>query len=91
MIFFDSRYADAEIRRAVDSRTDKVRFVVFREWPNINSQFFYYEWVEGDRIDMVAEKVYGGGNFWWKILDANPEILNPVTIAPGTLLRIPNG
>lgn len=91
MIFFDSRYIDSEIRRAQDSRNGKIRFAVYREWPNVNTQFFYYEWVEGDRIDAVAERFYGSAVFWWRVLDANPDILNPITIAPGTVLRIPNG
>jgi hypothetical protein len=27
---------------------------------------------------------------WWRILDVNPEIINPQEITPGTQLRIPN-
>lgn len=90
MIFFDSRYATGEIRKALDSRNGKYRLTVFREWPNISATFIFYEWVDGDRIDVVAEKFFGRPEFWWRILDANPEVVDPVTIKPGTVLRIPN-
>ncbi len=90
MIYFDSRYADSEVRLALDSRTSKHRFTAYREWPVVSSEFFYYEWVEGDRIDWVSEKFLGKPNLWWRVMDANPEVLDPLTILPGTLLRIPN-
>lgn len=90
MIFFDSRYVDGEIRRAYDSRNEKYRLTVYREWPEISATFLYYEWVDGDRIDVVAQKFYGRPELWWRIFDVNPEIVDPLTIKPGTVLRIPN-
>jgi phage tail protein X len=90
MIFFDSRYATGEIRRAFDSRNDKYRLTVFRSWPYLSATFLFYEWVDGDRVDVIAEKFYGRAELWWRILDANPEIIDPLTIAPGTVIRIPN-
>jgi len=29
--------------------------------------------------------------YWWQIMDFNPEIINPFTITSGTYIRIPNG
>ena len=90
MIFYDSRYIDGEIRQAHDPKTDRYRLTVYREWPVVSTGFFYYEWADGDRLDYVASKVYGKSEFWWKILDANPEVVDPLTIKPGELLRVPN-
>lgn len=91
MIYFDSRYSDGEIRKAFDSRNGKYRFTVYREWPVISTEFVFYEWVDGDRIDLVAERFYGNSQWWWRIMDANPDIVDPVTIPAGRVIRIPNG
>jgi nucleoid-associated protein YgaU len=49
-----------------------------------------YEYVEKDRLDVLAHKFLNNPGLWHEILDINPEIINPNEIAPGTLLRIPN-
>ncbi len=49
-----------------------------------------YVWIEGDRLDSVSYNFYGQPGLWWLILDANPEIVDPKSIVPGTILRIPN-
>jgi len=38
----------------------------------------------------LAKKFLGNSSLWWKILDINPEIINPQDISAGTQLRIPN-
>ena len=90
-IYFDSRYADGIYFKAVDSRTSKVQQTVFRSWPEYSQSFFFYNWVEGDRIDLLAKHFLGKTDSWWEIMDLNPEVLNPFEIAPGTQLRIPRG
>lgn len=90
MIFLDSRYVDGKLFKAQDSRTRKYQVSVFRTYPTDVANYFLYEWVETDRIDNVAHKFLGGANLWWKIMDFNPNIINPFMIEPGTQLRIPN-
>ena len=90
MIFLDSRYVDGKLFKAKDSRTGKTQISVFRTFPTDAKYFFIYEWVETDRIDNIANLFLGSPNLWWKIMDFNPEILNPFNIEPGTQLRIPN-
>lgn len=90
MIFLDSRYADGVIFKAWDSRKSEYHITVFRTWPSTVYSYFIYEWVNGDRLDNLASKYLGNPEFWWQILDANPEIVDPLTIAPGTQIRIPN-
>jgi hypothetical protein len=91
LIFSNSRYADGRIFKANDARKGNYSVTVLRSFPDISSQFFYYTWVERDRLDIIANKFIGSADAWWQIMDLNPEILNPSEIQVGTILRIPNG
>ena len=90
MIYLDSRYADGPLLRAWDARNSTYTVAVLREWPEYGTRYSIYEWVETDRLDLIAWKFLGSPNLWWRILDINPEILDATSIAPGTQLRIPN-
>lgn len=90
MIFLDSRYADGRIFKAWHASKQEYHLTVFREWPTYVQSYFIYEWVETDRLDNLATRYLGDPALWWEILDINPEIINPITIAPGTQIRIPN-
>ena len=90
MIFLDSRYVDGRLYKACDSRTNKFQVSVFREFPSESSNYFLYTWVETDRVDNLANRFLGSPLLWWRIMDFNPEIINPSIILPGTQLRIPN-
>ena len=90
-IYLDSRYVDGPLFKAQDARDEKYKTTVFRAWPSYGSKTFFYEVNEVDRIENIATKFLGNPSFWWKIMDFNPEIINPFDIPPGTLLRIPNG
>lgn len=90
MIFLDSRYADGNLFKAQDSRNRKYQVSVFRIYPSDITNYFLYDWVETDRIDNVANKFLGSPNLWWRIMDFNPDIIDPFNISPGTQIRIPN-
>jgi hypothetical protein len=90
MIFLDSRYVDGPLFKANHPRKPEVNVGVFRAWPDYETKYFTYEWVETDRIDVIAHRFLGDSSLWWTILDINPEITNPLEIAPGTQIRIPN-
>jgi hypothetical protein len=90
MIYTDSRYADGLILKAQDARTETYRLAVYRKFPDAKFPFYYYTWVLGDRIDLVANDLLGSPNFWWKIMDANPEIIDPFSISIGATIRIPS-
>ena len=90
-IYMDSRYADGPLFKARDARTGNHRNTVFRQWPSYGVTFFIYEVNEIDRIENIAVKFLGKSELWWKIMDLNPEVLNPFELTPGTELRIPNG
>ena len=83
-------YADGKGFQAQDSRTGKVQRGVFRVHPNLLSQYYTHVWTENDRIDVLAQMVYGSSDKWIKIMDYNPEIINPLNIVPGTEVRLPS-
>lgn len=89
MIYTDSRYATGRVFKAHDSRTGSYQTTVTRVFPSQSARFYVYTWVEGDRIDTVAFKLYGNSDAWWVILDYNPEIADAHNIAPGTSVRVP--
>lgn len=52
--------------------------------------FETYEVKPGDSLSKIAKHVYGSGNEWKKIFDANTDVLkDPNKIFPGQKLKIP--
>lgn len=49
-----------------------------------------YTWQIGDQIDYLAFSAYGDETQWWRIADANPEILFWNNLTAGTQVRIPS-
>jgi nucleoid-associated protein YgaU len=48
-----------------------------------------YTWQLGDRLDKLASQHLGEGEYWWVLALVN-EIKCPLSIAPGTVIKIPN-
>ena len=90
MIYLDSRYSDGTLVKTWHPRKQQYDLVVLRQYPSYAQKYFIYEWVDGDRLDNLANRYMGNPAAWWQLLDLNPEILNPLSIAPGTQIRIPN-
>jgi hypothetical protein len=90
MIGPQSRYANSVVALVDSPARGSVLTVMPRaaETRVFNFTSIYLE--ENDRLDLIAERMYGNGALWWKIADANPEILDWSDVAPGTLLRIPS-
>lgn len=92
MIYLRSRYAESEIEYILDSRTGISQATVLREALDQELAEQYgrvYYWRDGDRLDYLAYQFFDNSLEWWRILDANPEVLNPSQIQPGTAIRIP--
>jgi hypothetical protein len=89
MIFTDSRYANGIFFKSYDQKRSSYNLSVLRQFPVDRSNFYYYVWRERDRVDRVAAQLLGDSNLWWRVMDYNPEIIDPVNIPAGTLLRIP--
>lgn len=90
MIYTDSRYASGNIVKTYDAKRANYNITAFREFPSQSASFYYYTWVENDRIDQIANEFLGSSDMWWVLMDFNPEIINPSNIQVGTVIRIPN-
>lgn len=52
----------------------------------------YHEhiYVEGERLDQLANLYYKNSEYWWIIPEFNPQISDFTAITPGTIIRMPN-
>lgn len=91
MIFSTSRYAGGLKGQMADRHSTSYTTYVFRKPKSLISlRVFNYEFRDGDRLDTIANELLGDPARWWEIMDINPEVHDPMHIAPGTVLRIPN-
>jgi Phage Tail Protein X len=89
MINSDSRYRDSATVLISSPRGTNLAIVpgVARDW---EFSYTYFLFGGQDRIDQIAQDVYGDATLWWHIADANPAILDWTSIPLGTVLRIPS-
>lgn len=90
MINTDSRYATGKVSKSYDPRSGSYQIGVSRVFPTRTNVYYTYTWVDGDRIDVIAQRLYGTSDRWHFIMDYNPEIIDAMNIAPGTQVRIPH-
>lgn len=83
MIYNKSRYYDGTLAQDGDN------ILVFRTFPtNQTLRMFGHVWVEGNRIEAVAEKFLGDSEMWHEVMDLNPMFLDPWNIPTGATLRV---
>lgn len=88
-VFDKSRYLTAKIFK-VPNTTDKyqidgrwfLNLDMFTDWTMVY-------WEEGDRLDLLAHRMYGDARLWWVIADVN-DIQFPLDISTGTQIFVPN-
>jgi len=88
----DSRYRDVEPFKAATGSTDG--FVGLRpRFPQTATAVLEHTLTAMDRLDLLALHYYNDARLWWRILDANPEVLcgtdlgDPALV--GTVILIP--
>jgi len=87
-----SRYYDGTLAQTPNKYTGVYEISVFRAFPNTSTvKYITYTWKDGDTLAALAERYGSGVNFWWEIMDINPQILDPFTITPGTIIKVPYG
>ena len=90
-IFKGSRYEYSAIDYVSTSSGKPAYPIVFYEFTPLSTiTFFYHAYVQGERLDEIAQTYYKNPLFWWIIAEYNPEVLDFTAITPGTNLRIPN-
>ena len=90
MIVNGSRYQGQSVVTVPTDAQGDSAVVVFGPTPTFPSTFVYYTVVIGDRMDTIANDLYGQPTLWWKIANANPEIFYPDGLVAGSIIRIPS-
>lgn len=89
MISPNSRYADRTVQAVAYG--DTTRLTIIESAPAVKTFNFTYHQVSVlDSVDGLAHSYYGDGTLWWRIADANPEILDWFDLPVGAVLRIPS-
>jgi hypothetical protein len=86
-----SRYADNTVVPLTDTSGVTRSTIIINppSQPTVYS-ISVYTWQLGDQIDYLAYSAYGDETQWWRIANANPEILFWNNLATGTQVRIPS-
>jgi len=88
MIVSNSRYASDTL--AIVNLSSKDRKTIILPEPSAKTfSFTTYKVSASDRIDLIAFAFLGDATQWWRIANANPEVLFWDNLPIGTLLRIP--
>jgi phage tail protein X len=84
----NSRYANSLVVAIVKDGSD---VSVVTPSPAVAYSFTYisYMLTQYDRLDNLASTYYGDPTQWWRIAQANPEVMDWSTTTPGTIIRIP--
>lgn len=93
-IYVGSRYEREPVSRVADANGD-YHLTLFMRSPGKRYNSTPFTWTnyivkDNDRLDNVSYQFYGIPDLWWLIADANPEILDPMSLTTGAVLRIPN-
>ena len=85
-----SRYATNTVQPIQDAN-GVVRATIIIEPPTtpVTLGVSTYTWQIGDQIEYLASSAYGDETQWWRIADANPEILYWNSLTPGQQVRVP--
>lgn len=90
MILPQSRYTQGQLVR-LPNALGVYNLSVTRTVPPSFGQFKLYVWQNGDRPDSVASTQLNNPQLWWAIFDINPEVIDPLSVPAGALVRIPSG
>ena len=88
MILPNSRYADSTVATVVKGSGD-VAVIVPSAQRAYSFGYANHQVGVGERIDTIAYQYFTDATLWWKIADANPEILFWDDLAVGTIIRVP--
>lgn len=74
-----SRYREPPVALPADARGRTSSTTPLRARPEITGTFRHIV-AEGERLDQIAYGYYQEPTIWWRICDANPEFLSPLSL-----------
>lgn len=90
MISNNSRYVNSTLVTTTNLDGQSAIVITPSEAVAFTFTYSYYVVTGADRIDVIANAYYGDPTLWWRIADANPEIMKWDQVPSGTVIRIPN-
>jgi nucleoid-associated protein YgaU len=89
MFFSNSRYLKVRDYTVRDAAGRSVTVKRARPF-TARSGNFLYQVKQGDRLDLLANTFYRDPRLWWRIAEANPDVMYPDDLLePGRQLVIP--
>ena len=85
---YTSRYSQGTLTRLPNS-SGVYNVTVLRTVAPSSANYKLYTWQPTDRPDTVAASQLGSPQLWWAIFDYNPEVIYPLGVPSGTVIRIP--
>jgi len=90
-IYKGSRYEYSTIDFVSTTAGGQANPIVFYEFSTLGTlTYFEHQYVQGERLDQIANKYYKDSEYWWIIPEFNPQIVDFTDIPEGTVLKIPN-
>jgi hypothetical protein len=90
MIAANSRYADSALVTLPGPSGSNVIVITPGQAVPYTFKYVYYITKATDRIDEIANAYFSDPSQWYRIGDANPQIMDWSDIPPGTIIRIPS-
>lgn len=87
----NSRYAQSTIITLDQPGGNSRQAIYPRNFGGFTFSYISHHYSTAETPDGLAHAYYGDPTQWWKIGQANPEIMDWSDVAPGTVLRIPAG
>lgn len=85
-----SRYYDGDLSQ-IKNKNNDFTISVLRNFPTEKEVTYReYTWVYGESLGNLAHIFIGDPQYWWEILEINPEITDPFSIEPGTRIKVPS-
>ena len=76
----------------ISSNESGKRYFSSPKYPEIplSERDLYFIMQDGDRLDLLANQIYGDASLWWIISTANPNLKqNSLYVPVGTQIRVP--
>lgn len=86
-----SRYADNTVTPIIDSSgITRPTIVINPPTEPVTYSISLYTWELGDQIDYLSYSIYNDETQWWRIANANPEIMFWDKVPSGAQIRVPS-
>lgn len=90
MITANSRYVNSNLVTVPGPNGTDVVVITPGDPTSYTFAYTFYITNGSDRIDNISNAYYGDPTLWWRIGDANPQIMNWLGLDPATIIRVPN-